>query len=210
LALSPNARRGAASRPQLGRAAGTWLGLGHSNVCSDGGDAFWACVPHSADAAERPVPIGVSRIAGSAGTTPEFPQLQQCTASQASLPLRLALRRGSRPLTARPHRTPGRQARWPDRASPPERTRCRPPRASSRVHQFPRALCRQRSGGGTAGSATGARRCCRAARTASSETISAGFVTPLVGWLGWSLPPGGSVTAVSRSGHGRVKGLKAG
>jgi hypothetical protein len=52
-----------------------------------------AGAPHSADAARSR--SGVSRIAGSAGTTtPEFPQLQQCTASPASLPPRLAPRRG--------------------------------------------------------------------------------------------------------------------
>jgi hypothetical protein len=49
-----------------------------------------AGAPHSADAARSR--SGVSRIAGSAGTTtPEFPQLQQCTASPASLPPRLGL-----------------------------------------------------------------------------------------------------------------------
>jgi hypothetical protein len=47
------------------------------------------CAPHSANAARSP--IGVSRIAGSAGTTAEFSRLQRCTASPTSSPPRLAL-----------------------------------------------------------------------------------------------------------------------
>ena len=85
---APEPRGAPQSRPQLGRATGTGLGFGASQ-----------CVLEN---------LGVrSDARPAAGTTPEFPQLQQCTASPASLPPRLAPRRASRRPAAPPRSTLG-------------------------------------------------------------------------------------------------------
>jgi len=85
---APEPRGAPQSRPQLGRATGTELGFGASQ-----------CVLEN---------LGVrSDARPAAGTTPEFPQLQQCTASPASLPPRLAPRRASRRPAAPPRSTLG-------------------------------------------------------------------------------------------------------
>jgi hypothetical protein len=77
-----------------GRLAQSW-GWAHPHAC-------WKTYGVRSDArpARRIRPTlpdpdrGFSHCRGSAGTTREFPQLQQCTASPASLPPRLALWRG--------------------------------------------------------------------------------------------------------------------